>query len=90
MKKLGKKVSLTNQGAILIVSNDGMAVEMTEKEFGIYIIKMIHEAKDEIREQMQVLKDHTNQQIKEQMQEAKDHFNKEIEILKKTKQKFLK
>ena len=39
-------MSLTNQDAILIESNDSMAVEMTENEFRIYIIKVIHEGKD--------------------------------------------
>ena len=38
---------------------------------------MIYEAKDEIREQMQAMNDHTNKQLKKQQQEAKDHFNKE-------------
>uniref|UniRef100_A0A8D2DGF2 A-kinase anchor protein 18 n=1 Tax=Sciurus vulgaris TaxID=55149 RepID=A0A8D2DGF2_SCIVU len=54
--------------SILIESNDSMLAEMSEKNFRLYMIKMICEAKDEIREQMQ---------------EVKDHFNKEIEILKK-------
>ena len=71
MKKQGKKVSLTNQDAILIESNDSVAVEMTEKEFRTCIIKMIHEAKDEIREQRQAMHDHSSKQLKEKMQEAK-------------------
>ena len=50
------------------------------------MIKMIREAKDEIREQMQAMNDNTNKQLKEQLQEEKDHFNKEIEILKKKNQ----
>ena len=91
MKKQGKKLSLTNQDAMLIESNDSTTVEMTEKEFRICIIKMIHEAKDEIGEQMQAKHDHSSKQLKEQMQEAKEHINKEIEILKKpNKQKYLK
>ena len=81
-EKQGKKVSQTNLDAILIDSNDSMVEEMSEKKFRIYIIKMIHKAKDEIREQMQALKDNSNKWSKEQMQEAKDHFSKEIEILK--------
>ena len=52
IRKNWKKVSLTNQDAILIESNDSMAVAMTEKGFRNCIIKMIHEAQDEIREQM--------------------------------------
>ena len=78
MKKQGKKVSLTNQDAIVIESNDSMAVEMTEKEFRICILKMVPEAKDKIRVQIQAMHDHSSRQLKEQMQEAKEHFNKEI------------
>ena len=55
-----------------------MSEAMSEREFRMYIIKMIREANEETREQMQALNDCTNQQLKEQMQEAKDHFNKEI------------
>ena len=72
----------TNLDSILIESSDSMVEEMSEKDFRLYMIKMIHEAKDEIREQMQAMNDNTNK-LKEQLQEAKDHFNKEIEILKK-------
>ena len=50
-----------------------MAEEMSEREFRMYIIKMIREENDEIKEQMQALNDRTNQQLKEQM---RDHFNK--------------
>ena len=46
------------------------------------MIKMIHKANDEIREQMQAMNNNTNK-LKQHPQEAKDHFNKEIEILKK-------
>ena len=71
-----------------------MAEEMTEKEFRMYIIKMIREANDDMKEQMQALNDEmkqqmlamndcTNRQLKEQIQEAKDHFNKELEKIKK-------
>ena len=49
----------------------------------MYIIKMIREANDEMKEQMHALNDRTNQQLKEQIQEAKHHFNKELEILRK-------
>ena len=87
MKKMGKKLSLTNQEAILIESNDSMAVEMTE----FCIIKMICEAKDDVREQMQAVHDHSSNQLKEKMQEAKEHFNKQIFWKKEEKtQKYLK
>ena len=77
-----------------------MAEEMTEKDFRMYIIRMIREANnemkeqmhalnDEKKEQMQALKDRTNWQLKEQIQEANDHFNKELEILKKTQTEIL-
>ena len=85
MKKQGKKMIQTNLHSILIESSDSMGEEMSEKEFKIYIIKMIHEAKDEIKEQRQAMNDHSNKQMKEQLQE--DHFNKEIQILKKNKNK---
>ena len=68
--------------------NDSMLEEMSEKDFRLYMIKMISKAKDEIREQMQAMNDNTNK-LKEHLQEAKDHFNKEI-FSKKTKQKSLK
>ena len=80
----------TNLDSILIESNDSMVEEMSEKAFRLYMIKMIREVKDEIREQMQAMNDNTNKQLKEQLQEAKDHFNKEIENLKKKKWKSLK
>ena len=59
-----------------IKPNDSMAEVMTEKEFRMYIIKMILEANDEIREQIHSMNDCTNKPLKEQMQEAKDLFNK--------------
>ena len=101
MRKQGKKIFQTNLDATSIKSNDRMAEEMTEREFRMYIIKIIretnkmkeqmHALNDEMKEQMQALNDHTNRQLKEQIQEAKDHFNKELEILKKkNKQKSLK
>ena len=71
MRKQAKKVFQTNQDSILIESSDSMVEEMSEKKFRIYIIKMIHKAKDEIREQMQAMNDHSNKQMKEQLQEAK-------------------
>ena len=55
----------TNLDSILIESSDSMIEEMSEKDFRLYMIKMIHEAKDEIREQMQAMNDHTNK-LKEQ------------------------
>ena len=39
----------TNLDSILIESSDSMVEVMSEKEFRIYIIKMICEAKDEMR-----------------------------------------
>ena len=65
MKKQGKEVFQTNQNSILIESNDSMVEEMSEKECRMYIIKMIQEAKNEIREQMQAMNDHSNKQLKE-------------------------
>ena len=79
----------TNLDSILIESSDSIIEEMSEKDFRLYMIKMIREAKDEIREQMQAMNDHTNKQLKEQLQEAKDNFNKE-KFSKKPKQKSLK
>ena len=91
MRKQGKKMLQTNLDVTSIKPNDSMAEEMTEREFRMYIIKMIREANDEMQEQIQALNDRTNRQLKEQIQEAKDHFNKELEILKKkNKQKSLK
>ena len=57
----------TNLDSIVIESNDTMLEEMSEKDFRLYMIKMIHEAKDEIREQMQAMNEHTNKQLKEQL-----------------------
>ena len=72
----------TNLDSILIESNDSMLEEMSGKDFRLYMIKMIREKKDVIREQMQAMNDNTKK-LKEHLQEAKDHFNKEIEILQK-------
>ena len=88
MRKQEKKMAQTNLSTISIKPNDSRAEEMTEKEFSMYIIKMIREANDEMVEQMQALNDemkdhmqasndHTNQQLKDQIWEAKDNFNKE-------------
>ena len=66
-----------------------MAEDMTEREFRTYIIKMIREASEEMKEQMQTLNAYTNWQLKEQIQEAKDHFNKQLEILKKNQTEIL-
>ena len=76
-------MSQTNLDATSIKSNDSMAEEMSERDLRMYIIKMIREANDEMKDQMQTLNDHTNQQLKEQMWKARDHFNKELEILGK-------
>ena len=75
-----------NLDSIVIESNDSVLEEMSEKYFRLYMIKMVHEAKDEIKEQMQAMNDNTNK-LKEHLQEAKDHFNKEIEIHKKPNNK---
>ena len=77
----------TSLDSILIESNDTMVEEMSENDFRLYMIKMIHEAKDEIREQMQAMNNTNN--LKEYLQEAKDHFNKVLEILKKKKTEIL-
>ena len=53
----------TNLDVTSIKPNDSMAEEMTEKEFRMYIINMIREANDEMKEQMQAL----NDEMKEQM-----------------------
>ena len=52
MRKQGKKMPQTNLDITLIKSNNNMAEKMTEREFRMYIIKIMREAKDEIREQM--------------------------------------
>ena len=57
----------TNLDSILIESNDHMVEEMSERDFRLCMIKMIREAKDEIREQMQTINDNTNKQLKEQL-----------------------
>ena len=61
----------TNLDSVLIEFSDSRAEEMSENDFRLYMIKMIHEAKDERREQMQAMNDNTNK-LKEQLQEAKD------------------
>ena len=55
MKKQGKKMIQTNLDSIVIESSFGTVEEMSEKEFRICIIKMIHEAKDEIREKISIM-----------------------------------
>ena len=60
MKKQGKKIFQANQDSIIIESNDSIVEEMSEEKFRIYLIKMICEAKNEIREQMQALNNHSN------------------------------
>ena len=79
MRKQGKKVSQTNPHGISIEPSYNMKEEMSEREFIMYIIKMILEANHKIREQMQAMNDCTNKQLKEQLQEANDHFNKKID-----------
>ena len=66
MRKQGKKMSQTNLDTISIKPNDSAAEEMSEREFRMYIIKTIREA-NEMKEQMQALNVHTNQQLKEQI-----------------------
>ena len=51
MKKQGKKMIKTSLDSILIESNDSILEEMSEEDFRFCMIKMIREAKDEIREQ---------------------------------------
>ena len=41
----------TNLDSILIELSDSMVEEISEKEFRLYMLKMIREAKDEIKEQ---------------------------------------
>ena len=84
MRKQGKKLSQKNLEATSVIFNDSMAEAMSESEFRVYIMKIIRQVDDEIREQMQALNCCTNQQLKKKMQETKDHFNKDIEILKKS------
>ena len=68
MRKQGKKMTQTNLDSILTESNDSMVEEMSEKDLRLYMIKMVCEAKDEIREQMQAMNDNTNKQLKDQFQ----------------------
>ena len=77
LREQRKKVYQTSLDAIPLEFNDSMVEEMSEKEFRMYIMKMIREVNNEMKEQMQALNDRTNHQLKKQMQEAKDHFNKE-------------
>ena len=69
MRKQGKKMSQKNLDTISIKPNDSTAEEMSEREFRMYIIKTIREANKEMKEQMQALNDHTNQELKEQIRE---------------------
>ena len=71
MRKQGKKMSQTNLDTISLKSNDNTVEEMSEREFRMFIIKTIREANKEMKEQMQALNDHTNQQSKEQIREQK-------------------
>ena len=47
----------TNLNVTSIKPNDSIAEEMTEKEFRMYITKMIREANDEKKEKMNALND---------------------------------
>ena len=57
MRKQRKKMSETNLDTISIKPNDSTAEEMSEREFRMYIIKTIREANEEMKEQMQALKE---------------------------------
>ena len=52
-------MSQINLNATSIKSNDSMAEEMSEREFRLYIIKMMREENNEMKEQMKALNDHT-------------------------------
>ena len=49
-------MSQANLDNISIKPNDSTAEEMSEREFRMYIIKTIREAKEEMKEQMQALR----------------------------------
>ena len=53
-----------------------MKEQMSEREFIMYIIKMILEGNNKLREQMQAMNDCTNEELKGQLQKAKGNFNK--------------
>ena len=55
MKKQGKKMFQTNLDTTFREHSDSMVEEMSEKDFRIYIIKMIYKAKDVIKDQMQAM-----------------------------------
>ena len=57
-------MSQTNLDATAIKSNDSIAEEMSEREFRMPIIKMIREANEEMKEQMQALNDEMKEQCK--------------------------
>ena len=63
MRKQGKKMSQTNLHTISIKPNDSIAEEMSEREFGMHIIKTIREANKEMKEQMQALNDDMKEQV---------------------------
>ena len=50
MRKQGKKVSQTSLDATSVKSNDSIAEEMIERELRMYIIKMIREENEEMKE----------------------------------------
>ena len=88
MRKQGMKMSQTNLGDIAIKSNDSMAEEMSEREFRMYIIKMIRKANDEMKEQMQAQNDKMkeqmqalNNEMKEQMQALNNEMKEQMQIL---------
>ncbi len=65
MKKQGRKVPPTNQDTTTIESTDSTVGEMSEKEFRIYITKMIWELKKDLSKQIQAKIDHSNKEIRE-------------------------
>ena len=60
MRKQGKKMSQTNLDTISIKPNDSTTEEMSEREFRMYIIKIIHDVMDDEREQWQAMNDNSN------------------------------
>ena len=64
----------TNLDSIFIESNDSMVEKMSEKDFRLYMIKMIHDAKDELREQMQAMNDNTKKAFKRATSGSKRAF----------------
>ncbi len=61
----------TNQDAIITEFIHSSVDEMSEKKFQINIIKMICEAKNNIREEIKATMDHTKKEIREEIQVVK-------------------